>query len=153
MLIIPKNSKSFRNTNKTCVANRPYTRLTWLPFPSVPRILRVPAAFFPGLRVILPTNFSAAPSILSLRCGFRLWWVAGALVAPVCFLTPVWRWVVVVVLPLCRLRSGSVDTVRCTRGLEWPVEARVEAVMFVVLCLSGRGEGCCWFVWNVSYKW
>ena len=105
--------------------------------PSVPRIFLVPAAFLPGLRVTEPSTFSRAPSTLSLTLAFLLWWVAGALFftpAPVAlFLVAVFvaglRAVVVL-----RLRSGVVETVGTTRGFEWPVAARVDAIA-VVCCL------------------
>lgn len=104
-----------------------------LPFPSVPRICRVPAAFFPGLRVSLPFSFLAAPSILSFRCGLRWWCVAGCVV-------PVIPWprrrpvVVVVVCLVFRLRSGSVEMFNWMRGFECPVDERVNAISAVQLC-------------------
>lgn len=50
------------------------------PFPSVPRILRAPAAFFPGRAVAAPTAFSTPPATLSLGCGLRFWWRCGGVV-------------------------------------------------------------------------
>lgn len=111
--------------------------LVLAPFPSVPLIFFAPAAFFPGLFVIVPSAFSSAPSTLSLRCGCLLWLVFGArfLVTPapvVLFLVVVGLLVAVVEVAVAlRLRSGVVETAAAMRGLELPVEARVEAICVV----------------------
>ena len=98
----------------------------------MPFIFLVPAAFLPGLRVRVPSTFSSAPSALSFTFGFLLVFVTPApvvLFLVVAFLVVGLR---VVVVDL-GLRSGVVEMAAATRGLELPVEARVAAIVMVVI--------------------
>lgn len=91
--------------------------------------------------MIAPSAFSTAPSILSFKCDFLLWWVLGALFltpAPVVLFLVVVFLVVVLglvarVAVVLRFRSGVVDTALRMRGFELPVAARVDAIAIRVV--------------------